>query len=193
MKIKNVYFLKSCTKVSQFPQYHYPEYAFIGRSNVGKSSLLNMILGSKSLVKTGSKPGVTKTINFFVVNDNMSFVDLPGFGYAKLPASVREQFLPMIKSYISNRKYLKLIFLLIDIRRKPGDEEIDLIKSITTQKIPVVITLTKCDKLSKNQLKTNIHTICSVLDVDESSVFPTSSKSNLGKKDLLYLIEEYEA
>lgn len=167
MKIKSASFLKSCTGFSQFPAYDHPEFAFFGRSNVGKSSLLNMILGQKDLVKTGSRPGVTQTINFFIVNDNRSFVDLPGFGYAKLPMTIKKKLMPMIVEYIEKRENLKLAFLLIDIRRIPGVYEKDLIELLAKNKIPVVITLTKCDKLSKNQRHKYISEIQKSLEIEK--------------------------
>lgn len=191
MKIKSVAFLKSCTNSSHFPDYDYPEFAFFGRSNVGKSSLLNMILGQKDLVKTGSRPGVTQTINFFVVNDNRSFVDLPGFGYAKLPMTLRKKLFPMIKEYIEKRENLKLAFLLIDIRRVPGDYEHDIIELLAENEVPVVITLTKCDKLSKNQRQKNINEIQKSLEIERDSIFLSSSETSEGKKELLMLIDEF--
>ncbi|MCL2155419.1 MAG: ribosome biogenesis GTP-binding protein YihA/YsxC [Leptospirales bacterium] len=191
MKIKSVSFLKSCTNSSQFPNFDYPEFAFFGRSNVGKSSLLNMILGQKNLVKTGSRPGVTKMINFFIVNDNRSFADMPGFGYAKLPLEIKKKFLPMIKEYIAKRENLKLAFLLIDIRRVPGDYEKDIISLLTNNKISVVITLTKCDKLSNNQRSKSIANIQKALGIDRESIFLTSAETGEGKKELLGVIEEF--
>jgi GTP-binding protein len=173
MKIKSVSFLKSCTNASQFPGFDYPEFAFFGRSNVGKSSLLNMILGQKNLVKTGSRPGVTKTINFFIVNDSRSFADMPGFGYAKLPMEIKKKLLPMIKEYIDKRENLKLAFLLIDIRRVPGDFERDIISLLASKKVSVVITLTKCDKLSNNQRSKSIAAIQKALDIGRDSIFLT--------------------
>jgi GTP-binding protein len=104
MKIKKEYYLTSCVKSSQFPSFTHPEFAFFGRSNVGKSSLLNMLLGQKGLVKTGARPGVTQTINFFIVNDNRSFADLPGIGYAKLPMNIKKKFMPMIKNILHQGK-----------------------------------------------------------------------------------------
>lgn len=191
MKIKKVYFLKSCVKASQFPDFTYPEFAFMGRSNVGKSSLLNMILSKKDLVKTGARPGVTKMVNFFIVNDNRSFVDLPGFGYAKLPADMRKKFLPMIKDYVNARENLKIVFLLVDIRRVPGDFEKDIISFLSQKEVSVAICLTKCDKLSKNQRTKNIQNIINALGIDRDSMFITSATSGEGKKELLNLIEEF--
>ena len=193
MKIKSVSFLKSCTNASQFPEFDYPEFAFFGRSNVGKSSLLNMILGQRNLVKTGSRPGVTKTINFFIVNDSRSFADMPGFGYAKLPMEIKKKLLPMIKEYIEKRENLKLAFLLIDIRRVPGDYESDIISLLTSKKVSVVITLTKCDKLSNNQRAKSIAAIQKALDIGRDSIFLTSSETGEGKKELLGLIDEFSS
>jgi GTP-binding protein len=191
MKIKNAAFLKSCTNASQFPQFDYPEFAFFGRSNVGKSSLLNMLLGQKNLVKTGSRPGVTKTINFFTADDNRSFADMPGFGYAKLPMEIKKKFLPMIKEYIDKRENLRLAFLLIDIRRVPGDYEQEIISMLTNNRVSVVITLTKCDKLSNNQRTKNIAGIQKALNINRDSIFLTSSETGEGKKELLALIDEF--
>jgi GTP-binding protein len=191
MKIKNAYFLKSCVSVSQFPSYPYPEFAFLGRSNVGKSSLLNMILGQKDLVKTGSRPGVTRAINFFIANDNSSFVDLPGFGYAKVPANIRKKFMPLIKSYLEGRENLKVAFLLIDIRRTPGDFEEEMLAFLEKNRIPVVITLTKCDKLSGNLKKKRINEIMEAMDIDRDSLFLTSCKTGEGKREILSVVGDF--
>lgn len=191
MNIKKAYYLTSCVKSSQFPSFAHPEFAFFGRSNVGKSSLLNMLLGQKGLVKTGARPGVTQTINFFIVNDNRSFADLPGIGYAKLPMNIKKKFMPMIKEYITTRENLRLAFLLVDARRTPGDYEHDLIDLLIENKIPVAITLTKCDKLSKNELAKSISTISKTLNIETDSIFVTSSKTATGRKELLSLIDDF--
>jgi GTP-binding protein len=191
MIIKNAVFLKSCTNANQFPSYDFPEFAFFGRSNVGKSSLLNMILGKKGLVKTGSRPGVTRTVNFFIVNDNKSFADLPGFGYAKLPIDIKRKLLPMIKEYIGKRNNLVLAFLLIDIRRIPGDYESDIMKLLGLKKVPVAVILTKCDKVSRNQRQKNISEIQKSLGIERNALFPTSAETGEGKKELLNLINEF--
>ncbi len=191
MNIKKAYYLTSCVKSSQYPSFSHPEFAFFGRSNVGKSSLLNMLLGQKGLVKTGARPGVTQTINFFIVNDNRSFADLPGIGYAKLPISLKKKFMPMIKEYINSRENLKLAFVLVDARRTPGDYEHDLISLLIDKKIPVAITLTKCDKLSKNELAKSINEISNTLEIGKESIFITSAKTNTGRKELLSLIDDF--
>lgn len=190
MKIKSASFLKSCTSYEQFPDLNYPEFAFFGRSNVGKSSLLNMLLNKKDLVKTGSRPGVTTMVNFFIVNDNKSFVDMPGFGYAKLPAPMRKKFMPLIREYIEKRTNLKAAFLLIDIRRTPGDYEEEILSLLTNKEIPVAITITKADKLSKNQRGKRLKEIEDSLGIDNDSIFITSATTGEGKQNILNIITD---
>jgi GTP-binding protein len=191
MKIHEVHFLKSCSAPPQFPKYPYPEFAFMGRSNVGKSSLINMMMNKKDLVKTGSRPGVTKTVNFFVLNNAISIADLPGFGYAKLPMEMRKAFLPLIRKYISTRTNLRLAFLLIDIRRTPDDFEAEILSLLASHKIPAAITLTKCDKLSRNQRAQRVRQISEALGIPRDSLFVSSAKSGDGRREMLGLIDEY--
>jgi len=191
-KFKEVRFLKSCKKISQLPNYTYPEFAFFGRSNVGKSSLLNMILEKKDLVKTGSRPGVTQMINLFIADEKISFADLPGYGYAKVPERIKKEFIPMIQDYISVRKNLKIAFLLIDIRRTPGDWEKDLIKLFISKEIPVAIILTKADKLTKNKQNKSLKNISKTLEFKEENFLITSVKTNEGKKEIQRIIEEFK-
>lgn len=191
MKIREVHFLKSCTAPSQFPKYSWPEFAFLGRSNVGKSSLINMLMKKKDLVKTGSRPGVTKTVNFFLLNDEISLADLPGFGYAKVPQEIRKAFLPLIKNYIEKRDNLRLAFLLIDIRREPDSFERDLLALLAKRRVPVAITLTKCDKLSRNQCAQRMRLIGDELGISRDALFPTSAKTDAGRREMLGLIGEY--
>jgi GTP-binding protein len=191
VNIKDVSFLKSCTSVSQFPRYPHPEFAFLGRSNVGKSSLINMLMKKKDLVKTGSKPGVTKTVNFFILNDGISIADLPGFGYAKVPMAMKKAFLPLIKNYIEKRDNLKLAFLLIDIRRTPDHYEEELISLLAKRRVPTAIALTKCDKLSRNRQIQRVKMISESMGVQPEALFLTSAKSGDGRREMLKLIEEY--
>jgi GTP-binding protein len=190
MKIQDVRFLKSCSAPSQFPRYSYPEFAFLGRSNVGKSSLINMLMRKKDLVKTGSRPGVTKTVNFFVLNDAISIADLPGFGYAKVPLEMKKAFLPLIRKYISTRANLRLAFLLIDIRRTPDDYEVEILSLLARRGIPVAITLTKCAKLSQNHRDQRIRQISETLGIERDSLFTSSAKSGDGRREILRLIGE---
>ena len=191
MKINDVKFLKSAAKVLDFPRFSFPEFAFFGRSNVGKSSLINMITGRRSLVKVGSKPGVTKLVNFFLINESICIADMPGFGYAELPKSVKDKFLPLIKDYIKNRSNLKLTFLLVDIRRTPGDMERDIVTLLAENEKPVAIIATKCDKLTRNQRMASAEKIAREFDIDTDSIYFSSSKTSEGKREIHKLIEEY--
>jgi GTP-binding protein len=193
IKIRDVHFLKSCAAVSQFPRYHHPEIAFFGRSNVGKSSLINMLMRKRDLVKTGSMPGVTKAVNFFVLNESISIADLPGLGYAKVPQSIRKAFLPLIRKYIEARENLRLAFVLIDVRRVPDEAELEILSLLTGRSVPVAITLTKCDKLSRSQRARSLGAIADALGVDRGALFVTSAKSGEGRRELLGLIEEHAA
>ncbi len=191
MKFKTAQFLKSCSKRSGFPDYSYPEFAFIGRSNVGKSSLINMLLNRKNLVKTGAKPGVTRTINFFTIDGSISIADLPGFGYAKLPKEIKGKFLPLIREYITRRENLKLAFLLIDIRRVPDGYEREFIRLLTSNRVPVALVLTKCDKLTRNQKIKKSKVIEEELGIESGALFFSSSKTGEGKREIISLIKEY--
>ncbi|MCU0822217.1 MAG: ribosome biogenesis GTP-binding protein YihA/YsxC [Spirochaetes bacterium] len=191
MKITDVYFVKSAAAVSGFPENECSEFAFFGRSNVGKSSFINMLVGRKSIVKVGGRPGVTQLINFFMLNKDISLVDMPGFGYAKLPANIKKKFLPLIIKYIKNRDNLRLAFLLVDVRRTPGEMEKDIISTLTEKGVPIAIIATKCDKLSKNTLRKNAAVIAEALQIGTDSIFFTSAKTGQGKDEILDLIEEY--
>ena len=190
IEIKKAIFHKSATDPSQFPNYPYPEFAFFGRSNTGKSSLINYLLGGKALVKTGSRPGHTQTVNFFVVNDNLSIADLPGFGFAKAPAHIREGFMPMLKKYITERANLRIGFLLVDSRREPGEEEIEIIRLLTERQIPTAIVATKADKLTRNELNRQLQKISVAFGIDQTDIFPTSSLRKTGKDQILALLSE---
>ena len=191
LKIRDVNFIKSCSSAAQFPRRQFPEFAFIGRSNVGKSSLINMLMRKKDLVKTGSKPGVTRTINFFTLNGELSLADLPGFGYAKIPHTIRKTFMPLIRNYLLKRDELRLVFLLVDIRRVPDRYEQDLLALITGNRTAVAVVLTKCDKVSRGVRARNARIIGEALGVDHDALFLTSARTGDGRRDLMRLIEEY--
>jgi GTP-binding protein len=185
MKIKEVEFVKSAVKPDQYPEYDFPEIGFAGRSNVGKSSLINTLIQRKGMVKTSSKPGCTQLINFFLVNGDLSFVDLPGYGYAKVSKKIRAQWQPMVELYLSKRESLIGLVLLIDIRRDPGKEEFDLVKWLESHEMPYLIILTKADKLSKTKQKKRLTAICSQLKREESGVILFSTKTRQGRETLL--------
>ena len=182
MIIKSAEFVKSTVKPSHYPSEVLPEIAFAGRSNVGKSSLINTLLNRKRLVKTSSTPGRTQLINFFNINNTFSFVDLPGYGYAKVPDSVKKTWGPMVETYLSTRETLKGVVLILDIRRIPGIEDFNLIDWLSYYHIPVILALTKTDKLSKTkQIKQHL-TAAETLAVDQKDLILFSSKSRLGKE-----------
>jgi len=151
MKITKAEFIKSATQVSQYPLPTLPEIAFAGRSNVGKSSLINALLGRKNLAKTSNTPGRTQLINFFTINDKISFVDLPGYGFAKVARSVKENWGEMIEAYLRQRTNLALVVLILDIRRVPNEDDLSLRDWLDHYRIPYLYVLTKSDKLSNNQ------------------------------------------
>ncbi len=191
MKINTIRFVTSARIPSQYPNYTFPEFAFIGRSNVGKSSLINTVLGRKNIAKTGSKPGVTQTLNFFCINEKLSFADCPGFGYARVSHDRRLEFIDMIHTYFSSRPNLKLVFLLIDIRREPDKSEQDIITKALNNNINVMIIATKCDKVSKIEMNNGILRICSSLNINKEYIVPTSAKTGLGKNIILAMIQDY--
>lgn len=181
MIIKSAEFVTSAVKPSQYPEALHPEVAFAGRSNVGKSSLINTLVNRKRLVKTSSTPGRTQLINFFSVNDSLCLVDLPGYGYAKVPAAVKRQWGPMIETYLKGRSSLKAVVLILDIRRTPGIEEQNFIDWLALYGRQAIVVLTKADKLSKTKQKKQIQAIAAALDQDESALILFSAKTRLGK------------
>lgn len=181
MKILSADFVTSATRPAQYPPIKYPEIAFAGRSNVGKSSLINTLVNRKRLVKTSSTPGRTQLINFFDINQKMTFVDLPGYGYAKVPAAVQKKWGPMIENYLSSRRALKGVVVIMDIRRIPRQEEHELIDWLKYFSIAGILVLTKTDKLSKQKrLKQHI-AIAEALAVDPTKLILFSAKSRQGR------------
>jgi len=181
MIIKSAEFVKSATKPSEYPPPLLPEIAFAGRSNVGKSSLINTLVNRKRLVKTSSTPGRTRLINFFDINRQIIFVDLPGFGYAKVPVSVRKKWGPMIESYLSGRETLRGVVVIIDIRRIPRQEELDLLGWLGHYAITAIVVLTKADKLSKNKATHQHNHIARALGMDQKDLILFSAKSRRGR------------
>jgi GTP-binding protein len=193
MKITSAEFVTSATKPSQYPPVRLPEVAFAGRSNVGKSSLINTLVNRKHLVKTSSTPGRTRLINFFEINQRFGFVDLPGYGYAKVPESVKKTWGPMIETYLSTRKALKGVVVILDIRRTPGQEELNLLSWLHHYFIAGILVLTKTDKLSKNKQAQKHNLIAQVLEIDKNDFILFSAKSRRGRdtlwKAILSLVE----
>ena len=184
MIIKSAEFVTSAVKPDQYPPAKYPEMAFAGRSNVGKSSLINTLVNRKRLVKTSSTPGRTQLINFFDINNLITFVDLPGYGYAKVPTAVKKKWGPMIETYLSGRDTLKGVVVILDIRRTPREEEHHLIAWLEHYSIARILVLTKADKLSKTKQDKQCAAVAESLDVDSSDLILFSAKSRKGREDV---------
>lgn len=193
MIIKTASFLKSSTSVSQCPTPDLPEFAFIGRSNVGKSSLINMLAGRKGLAKTSGTPGKTRLLNHFSINNAWYLVDLPGYGFARISKKARAEWEKMIKDYLKIRRNLLCIFLLVDVRLAPQATDLEMMDWIAEQGRPFVIVFTKSDKLGNTKLGENVNAYREHL-VTEWEVPPatiiTSSNTKKGKEEILSLISD---
>lgn len=194
MKIKTADFVTSNTDVSKCPKDQLPEYAFIGRSNVGKSSLINMLTGKSKLAKTSGKPGKTQLINHFKINENWFLVDLPGYGYAQVSKSKRQTFQEFIKDYFLLRQQLICTFVLIDSRLEPQKIDLEFMEFLGENSIPFYIIFTKADKLKLSELNRNIQvyikTMTSTIWETMPSYFVTSATDATGKDEVLNFIEE---
>jgi GTP-binding protein len=183
VKISSARFVKSAQQPDDFPRDQRPEIAFCGRSNIGKSSLLNTLTNSRGLARTSSTPGRTQTINFFLVNERLYFVDLPGYGFAKVAKEVRKHFGPMIESYLAHRPQLKLTLMLVDSRMPPTESDVLMKNWLDHYKIPNAVVLTKTDKISRSQLQKALQTSAKTLNTKE--IIPFSAVTNLGRDQLL--------
>ncbi len=193
MLIKDAIFICSVVSHLKAPKNSIPEYAFFGRSNVGKSSLINMLTGKAKLAKISGTPGKTQTINFFLINDSWHLVDLPGTGYAKTSKSIRNKWGKMIRDYIRSRKTLVNTFYLVDSRHAPLDNDIDFINWFGENGIPFSIVFTKADKLRAHELKKNTQIYMDFLHQYWETlprVFITSASMKLGRKEILDYIGE---
>ena len=194
MIIKTATFLQSNTNVDKLPKADKPEYAFIGRSNVGKSSLINMLTGNNKLAKVSATPGKTITINHFIINDEWYLVDLPGYGFAKRSQKDREMWKKMLDAYILGRQNLVMTFVLVDCRIKPQKIDLDFIAGLGENQVPFAIVFTKADKLGSGQLSANIEVYKNEL-LKEWEELPTmivtSSEKKTGRDEILDLVEFY--
>jgi len=189
MKIVSAEFIKSAVEPKDYPKEDFPQIAFIGRSNVGKSSLLNVIVNRKNLAKTSSTPGKTRTVNFFLINKNLYFVDLPGYGYAKVSKSMKSVWARKLEQYFSNAN-IKMGIILIDVRRIPNEDDLLMKEFMESRNIPYVFIITKSDKVSKSQYLRNLKEIMSALNVNDSSLFIRfSALKKIGKEEILCRIE----
>ena len=193
MIIKDAKFILSSTEIEKCPAPTLPEYAFIGRSNVGKSSLINMLTNHKGLAKTSSKPGKTQLINHFLINNEWYLTDLPGFGFAKVSKDTKAKWDTMINKYLVKRENLMCVFLLIDSRLELQKVDKNLMEFLGENQVPFVIIFTKIDKLSKPKIESNIASIKKEMLRDWDALpemFASSSEKQIGKEEILGFIEE---
>ena len=193
MIIKDAHFISSNSRIDKLPKDNMPEYAFIGRSNVGKSSLINTLVQRKGLAKTSSTPGKTIAINHFVVNNQWYLVDLPGYGYAKRSKKAREEWQVMLANYIRRRRNLLYTFVLVDSRIEPQNSDIGFMEWLGENQVPFCIVFTKADKLGKAELEKNVEDYKKRLLEDWEELpplFVTSSETKLGREEILDFIEQ---
>ena len=196
MQIKSAEFVVSNSDVSKCPKDRIPEYAFIGRSNVGKSSLINMLTNRKSLAKTSGRPGKTQLINHFLINKTWFLVDLPGYGYARVSKSAKKTFQKFITEYFSKREQLISAFVLVDIRHKPQPVDLEFMTWLGEHSIPFSIIFTKADKLKPMAIENHVNDYRDVLLEtweDMPNYFVTSSSKEIGKDELLKYIDDTNA
>ena len=192
-RIKSAVFNRSVFDLKDLPRDRLPEVAFAGRSNVGKSSALNRLVHMKNLAKTSSSPGKTRLINFFLINENLYFVDLPGYGFAKAPKSMRKAWGKQVEDYLKERENLKGTVLLIDSRRGPLEPDLELLEWLDHYGKEKLIVLTKTDKLSRSALAEAVRTTCETLKLESGSLISFSAKTGQGKDEILNWIREVTA
>ena len=191
MIIKKCDFVTSAAKLGQYPESDLPEVSFVGRSNVGKSSLINSMLNRKKLVKVSSKPGKTRLINFFMVNEEFMLVDLPGYGFAAVSQAEKKKWGAMIEDYLTTRDVLKSAVLLVDMRHKPTGDDKLMYEFLKFYRNRVIVVATKWDKIPKNAFKKNMDLIRNTLNIDQDDILlPYSSETHQGREELWEIIEQ---
>lgn len=191
MVIKNVSLETVCGITSKLPNNIHPEVAFAGKSNVGKSSLINALMNRKSLARTSAQPGKTQTINYYNINDAIYFVDLPGYGYAKANEEVKAKWGKMIEDYLHKSKQLKAVFLLIDIRHEPSGNDKIMYDWILRQGYKPIIIATKLDKINRSQIQKQVKLIKTALNVEKDTILiPFSSETKQGREEIYELIDQ---
>ena len=191
MVIKNVNLETVCGITSTLPDNQFPEFAFAGKSNVGKSSLINGIMNRKNYARTSQEPGKTQTINYYNINNEFYLVDLPGYGFARVPEKVKEQWGKMIENYLHTSKQLLRVFLLIDIRHEPSANDVQMYKWIVHQGFQPVIIATKADKIKPSQREKHLNMLRNGLGLpDEIKIFPYSALSKEGRQEIFDFMDE---
>lgn len=191
MQIKSAKFVTSATRINMDKLESFPQIAFVGRSNVGKSSLINMLVGNSKLCKTGSTPGRTRLINYFLINDDVYFVDLPGYGFAKASKTEIDGWQSMIEPYLVENENLKCVCMLVDSRIEPTAQDKQMMKFLNYYRIPFVVIATKCDKFGKSQIKPQMQKIANFLGLGKENVFPTSSENKYGRLEILAKFDQF--
>ena len=193
MKITDVELKISAVRMSQYPIDNLPEFMLVGRSNVGKSSFINTLTLRKNIARTSSKPGKTQTLNFYLVNKEFYLVDVPGYGYASVDKKTQEKFGKMIEEYLEKRENLTRVFMLIDFRHKPTEDDVLMYNFLKYYNIPVTIVATKCDKVGSSKKEAIKKELVSTLDlVVGDNVILFSSVTKLGREEILEQIEKYK-
>lgn len=192
MDIKKSDFYITAVSSAQYPKDNRPEIAFIGRSNVGKSTIINTLTNRKGLARVSSAPGKTRVINFFTINEDFYFVDLPGYGFAKVSKQEQQKWGQMIEKYLVSREQLKLIVLLLDIRRKPSQDDKIMYEWVKHYGVNFLIVCTKADKVSRSEMLKNVKIIREELQLnDEDSIIPFSALKKSGKEEILNYFDEF--
>jgi GTP-binding protein len=190
MKVHSAEFVKSATKPSEYPPGNLPEVAIAGKSNVGKSSLINTLVNRKNLARTSSQPGRTQTINFFLVNEKLSLVDLPGYGFAKAPLEVRKAWKPMVETYLQTRKAIRLVILILDARRGLSPDDSTLLDWLDYHDLPALIILTKADKLSQFERARQKKGLAAIPLLEGRPLLFFSALTGEGKEQMWSLIQK---
>ena len=193
MKVTSADFVKSATKPSEYPPGNFPEIAIAGKSNVGKSSLINTLVNRKNLARTSSDPGRTQTLNFFRVNGRISLVDLPGYGYAKAPLEVRKAWKPMVESYLQTREEICLVILILDCRRGASPDDLTLLDWLDYHQLPSLVVLTKADKLSQLERARQKKVLLGIPLLKGKPVCFFSALTGEGKEELWRMIQDVGA
>lgn len=192
MKITKAEIVTSAVEPSQYPGGHFPEIALAGRSNVGKSSFINTLLGRRNLVRTSSKPGKTRTLNFYNINDAFYFVDVPGYGYAKVSKRERNKWGMMMEAYFETREQLSAVVLVVDSRHNPTQEDIQMYDYVTYLDIPLIVVATKYDKLKRSEQAKKLKNIKNKLQVESNvSLIPFSAVTGINKEKVWGEISKY--
>lgn len=191
LAIKSAEFLTSAIRADQYPEDSLPEISFAGRSNVGKSSLINCLVQRKKLVRTSRTPGRTQLINFFAINDEFRFVDLPGYGYAKVPQSVRASWGPMVETYLQTRKSLRAVIEILDLRHPPTAEDLSLWAWLSDRKIPALAVLTKADKVPRSKWNSFREAAARALGIPPGDALLFSAETRQGREELLEKIQNF--